>query len=196
MRFIIILLVLTVSISFTQDIPSKEDQIAVAVMAAPEEFRQDATVLGYNSEDELVTLRTGSNDMICLADDPDKEGFSVAAYHKDLEPFMARGRELRAQGKSFQEVVKIRGKEAKSGKLEMPEKGVTLHVLSGDNAEYDPKTGKILNANYRYVVYIPWATTESTGLPTRPTTQGGPWIMDAGTHRAHIMIVPPPESQK
>jgi len=41
------------------------------------------------------------------------------------------------------------------------------------------------------VVYIPWATAASTGLPIKPAAPGMPWIMDPGTHRAHIMITPP-----
>ncbi len=44
--------------------------------------------------------------------------------------------------------------------------------------------------SFRYVVYIPWATAANTGLPTKPEAPGMPWIMDPGTHRAHIMIDP------
>lgn len=191
MKYYLVLFVLIVTACMAQ-IPSKEEQITAALQAAPEEFRDGATVLGYNSNGELVTLRKGTNNMICLADDPKQEGFSAAAYHKDLEPFMARGRELRAQGKSRDEIFKIRAEEVKSGKLPMPGKGgATLHVLFGNDTKYNPETGKVENAIYRYVVYIPYATTESTGLPTSPSTNGGPWIMDAGTHRAHIMINPP-----
>lgn len=174
-----------------QDIPDKDEQINAALQAAPEEFRKDATVLGYNKDGDLVTLREGANTMICLADDPAKEGFNAAAYHKELEPFMARGRELRAEGKSHADIFRIREEEAKSGKLKMPERGVTLHILFGKDAKYNPETKQVENAAYRYVVYIPWATTETTGLPVSPSTMGGPWIMDAGTHRAHIMINPP-----
>jgi hypothetical protein len=193
MKFIIIFLVtaLLTAISYAQEIPPKEDQIAAALQAAPPEFRDGATVLGYNPDGKLVTLRNGTNNMICLADDPATPGFSAAAYHKSLEPLMARGRELRAEGKTDQEVFKIRGEEAKSGKLKMPERGATLHVLFGANAKYDPESGKVINAMYRYVVYIPWATAEGTGLPTSPTSAGGPWIMNPGTYRAHIMINPP-----
>ncbi len=196
MKLMIAMLIISFSFSFAQEIPSKKDQIGAAVMAAPKEFREGATVMGYNEKGELVTLREGTNHLICLADDPNKEGFSVAAYHKDLEPFMARGRELRAQEKSREEVFKIRKEEAKSGKLKMPERGATLHVLSGPEGKYDPKTGKVLYAHYRSVVYIPWATTETTGLPTSPAVPGGPWIMNPGTHRAHIMITPPADSAK
>jgi hypothetical protein len=55
-------------------------------------------VLGYNEKGDVVTLRQGSNDLICLAHDPAVKVFSVARYHKDLEPFMARGCERAAQG--------------------------------------------------------------------------------------------------
>jgi len=105
---------------------------------------------------------------------------------------MARGKELRNEGKTREEIHNIREEEAKSGKLPMPGKGgATLHILFGKDAKYNPETAKVENAIYRYVVYIPWSTTETTGLPTSPSTNGGPWIMDAGTHKAHIMINPP-----
>jgi hypothetical protein len=174
-----------------QEIPNRDEQISAAVMAAPEDKRAEATVLGFDAEGKLVTIREGSNNMVCLADDPNSPGFNTACYHKDLEPFMARGRALKAEGKNPQEVFEIREEEAKSGKLKMPEAPSTLHVLSGKEGKYNAESGEVENANYRYVVYIPFATAESTGLPERPIVPGGPWIMDPGTHRAHIMVTPP-----
>ena len=177
--------------SRAQEIPDKETQISAAVMAAPEDKRAEATVLGFDAEGNVVTIREGSNNMVCLADDPNSSGFNAACYHIDLEPFMARGRELKAEGKNPQEVFDIREKEAKSGALKMPKAPATLHVLSGKEGKYNSESGNVENANYRYVVYIPFATAESTGLPERPIVPGGPWIMDPGTHRAHIMVTPP-----
>lgn len=95
--------------SFAQnDIQPKEKQIKAATSPAPEGMKKEAKVLGYDSDGELVTLREGSNELICMADDPEEKRFHVACYHKDLEPFMKRGRELRAEGKSHKEVKKIR----------------------------------------------------------------------------------------
>src|SRR5262245_3772891 len=94
-------------------------QIAAAIQAAPAELRDRAAVLGYNAKGELVKLREGKNDLICLATDPTKTAFSVACYHKDLEPFMARGRELLAQKLSNKERNDIRFKEVETGKLPM-----------------------------------------------------------------------------
>jgi hypothetical protein len=60
-------------------------------------------------------LREGDNEFIVLADNPKQDGFSAACYHKDLEPFMARGRVLERGKKSKQEVFAIREAEMKSG---------------------------------------------------------------------------------
>ncbi len=174
-------------------IPSKNIQITEALLAAPANKRAEATVLGYNKEGKIITLKKGSNELICLTDDPNDNSFSVACYHKDLDPFMARGRALRAEGKKQSEVFAIREKEAKSGKLKMPNHATTLTILYGkdENSKFNVKTGKVNNVNYRWVVYLPWATAKSTGLPTKPMVPGGPWLMLPGTHKAHIMITPP-----
>ena len=123
--------------------------------------------------------------MICLADNPQKDGFSVAAYHKDLDPFMERGRVLKSEGKSAQEIFDIREQEVAAGKIKIPE-GSVLYIASGIFDEQ----GHPSEIYQRFVVYIPYATTESTGLALKPSYPGGPWIMNPGTHRAHIMINP------
>lgn len=174
-------------------IDNDEALIATALMAAPKESREGCKVIGYNMAGEFVTLREGNNEFIVLADDPNRDGFSAAAYHKDLEPFMARGRELKAEGKSRQEIFDIREEEIRSGKLQMGPPGSTLHIYFGPNAQYDPATFYVDGAIYRYVVYIPFATSETTGLPEEPISNNHPWIMDPGTHKAHIMISPIPE---
>ena len=181
--------------STAQDIPDAAVQIKLALMAAPEESRNDAQVYGYNKNGDFKILRPGKNNMICLADDPDQKGFNVSCYHKDLEPFMARGRSLKLEGKNFEQTFSIREKEARSGKLKMPVNPSTLFVLSADEDKYNPQIGEVKDAYLRYVVYIPYATAESTGLPLKPTLPGMPWIMDPGTHRAHIMISPPKDNK-
>ena len=168
---------------------SRQTQIAAAVLAAPENTRDGAKVYGY-IDGKWAVLREGTNKMVCIADNPGKEGFSVACYHADLDPFMERGRQLKAAGKERQEIFDIREEEVKDKKLHMPER-TTLHILSGKDAYYDAESGKVEKGNFRWVIYIPYSTAESTGLPLAPPSQGAPWLMDPGTHRAHIMITPP-----
>ena len=164
-----------------------EAQIASAILAAPEDRRADATVLGYDSAGALVTLRKGTNDLICLADKPGDETFSVACYHRDLEPYMARGRELVAQGVKGPDRDKIRWKEIEDGKLAISREPRTLYVLSGKG--FDAATGQVTDPYLRWVLYWPFATPESSGLPTKPVP-GGPWLMFPGTAGAHVMISP------
>lgn len=169
-------------------VPPPETQIAGAVMAAPADRRTEATVLGYDAGGTLTTLRKGTNDLVCLADNPKDAAFSVACYHKDLEPFMARGRELTAQGVKGTEREEIRWKEIEAGKLAMPKEPRSLCVVTGTG--FDAATGEVAGAYTRWVVYTPFATPESTGLSTTPIP-GGPWLMFPGKGSAHIMISPP-----
>tara|TARA_R110002167_G_scaffold132370_5_gene316619 strand:- start:3211 stop:3894 length:684 start_codon:yes stop_codon:yes gene_type:complete len=177
-----------------KNIDSDAALIATALMAAPEKSRSGCKVIGYNMAGDFVTLKEGDNEFICLADNPKQNGFNAACYHKSLEPFMARGRALRAEGKTEKEIFDIREAEIKSGKLSIKD-GSTLHIYYGPETLYDPETSKVAGAQYRYVVYLPWATSESSGLPEKPNRPDHPWIMDPGTHRAHIMITPVPESK-
>jgi len=181
-----VLFLLSLTACSQQKIPAADWQIKTAVLAVEEEYREGAKVYGYDANGEFTVLREGTNQYICLADNPAKEGFETAGYHKDLEMFMARGRELKAQGKGAKEIFDIREEEVKNGSLKMPERA-TLNVFNGNLNE---QTNEIEDQRIRYVVYIPFATPESTGLPVKPRAQGHPWIMNPGTHRAHIMITP------
>jgi hypothetical protein len=165
-------------------------QIKTAVLAAPSDKREGAKVYGYASNGNFTVLREGSNDFVCIADDPKKEDIGVSCYHKDLDIFMERGRKLSQEGKNQNQIFEIREKEVKDGTLKMPAQPSTLYVLSGKKDNYDTVSGALKNSYLRYVVYIPFATAESTGLPLKPDVDGMPWIMDPGTHRAHIMINP------
>jgi hypothetical protein len=175
------------ALSSAATIPPPQDQIASAILAAPQERRSDATVLGYNTKGEVVTLRQGSNDLICLAHDPAVKDFSVACYHKDMEPFMKRGRELAAQGLTGKARHEARWKEVQEGKVPMPHEARMMYVLSGTG--YDPVKGVVTSPYLRWVVYVPYATPESTGLSTTPGP--APWLMYPDTPGAHIMISPP-----
>ncbi|PWJ60432.1 hypothetical protein CLV98_101616 [Dyadobacter jejuensis] len=177
--------------SFSQSTsPSTEVQIATAILAAPADLRDGAKVYGISSDGTYKVLRAGSNELVCIADDASKDGISVACYHKSLQPFMERGWKLKQEGKNAKEVFDIREKEVKEGKLKMPDQPTTLFALSGKQDQYDSATGALKDGYLRYVVYIPYATSETTGLPLKPDVPGMPWIMDPGTHRAHIMINP------
>jgi len=171
-------------------VPAPATQIKLALLAAPDDKKEGATVYGYSSNKELILLRKGTNELICLSDDPAEPGFSVACYHRDLDAFMKRGRDLRKAGKSQEEVFNTREQEVKEGKLIMPKMPTSLFVYSAKAKDYDSIKAEVKNGYLRSVIYIPYATSESTGLPLKPEAPGMPWLMNPGTHGAHIMINP------
>ena len=176
------------AVAAAAEIPPAPVQIAAAVLAAPAELREGAAVYGYDAQGKRVWLREGKNEMVCLATDPAAKTFNVACYHKDLEPFMARGRELTAQGVTGAKRTDVRFKEIEDGKLAMSKEPRTLYVLTGTS--FDAATGKVENSYLRWVIYVPFATPQSTGLSTK-STESAPWLMAPGTAGAHIMISPP-----
>ena len=143
--------ILASQLGAASEVPPAAVQIASAILAAPEELRAGAAVLGYDPQGALVKLREGKNELICLASDPSQKAFSVACYHRDLEPYMARGRELLAQKVTGKERNTIRWKEVADGKLAMPREPRTLYVLTGSG--FDSSSGKVTDAYLRWVIY-------------------------------------------
>jgi hypothetical protein len=141
-------------------------------------MREGAGVMGYRSAGKLELLRAGKNGMLCLADDPAEAKFHVSCYADTMEPFMARGRALRASGTTGAKVDTARFAEVKAGKLKMPTQPAALYQIFAD--EYDAATGTVKNGRQLFVVYTPFATPETTGLSTTPS-DSKPWLMLPGT---------------
>lgn len=161
-------------------------QIAAAVLPLPDSMRSGAAVLGYRGG-KLVELRAGRNEMICLTDDPAGKGFQASCYHRSLEPFMARGRSLRAAGVTRREQVdSARLAEVKNGRIVMPSAAVLSSVFA-ESDSFDPARGPAPGQRALDVIYLPYATQETTGIPEIPATDR-PWLMFAGMPWAHVML--------
>jgi len=168
---------------------SLTDQIDRAVLAAPETLREGATVLGYGGSaragDPLTVLRAGSNDVICLADNPERDGFHVACYHASLDPFMVLGRRISADGGDRAAVMAARYAALEAGEIEAP--SAALWSLSA-SADVDPAAeGSADDERRLSVLYVPNKDADDLGLPTRPDGDS-PWLMLPGTPWAHVMI--------
>lgn len=167
-------------------LPTAEQQIAASVLPLPKDMRADAKVMGYRTRDKLETLRAGKNGMTCLALFVVRPDFHVACYHEGMEPFMARGRELRASGVKGDQIDSVRFAEVKRGELKMP-KQAALYSLTGKKESWDPATGVVTGARPLAVMYMPFATAATTGLSVVPVPSGA-WMMFPGTAKAHLMI--------
>jgi hypothetical protein len=168
-------------------LPPVAEQVAAATLPLTADLRAGATVMGYREPGKLVVLREGKNGMHCLALYVTRPDFHVACYHESLEPFMARGRELRAQGiTSGTRVDSVRFAEIKAGKLAMPVQG-SLHTITAKKEHFNAATNTVKEAGLLTVLYIPGATAKSIGITETPQ-ESGPWIMFPGTPKAHVMM--------
>jgi hypothetical protein len=172
-----------------QSVPPATEQISAAVLPLPANLRADAKVLGYRTSARLEVLRNGNNGMTCLALYVSRPDFHVACYHDGLEAFMARGRELRERGITrLEQVDSARYAEIAAGTLKMPAYGALYSLTARDKAVWNPAAGTATGAQPLTVLYVPFATSKTTGLSEVPAA-GGPWLMNPGTAKAHIMMV-------
>lgn len=184
------LLLICASPLMAQTVPSKDIQIAGAISPAPADLKDNARVLGYTADGDLMEIRSGTNDFTCIADNPFDERFHAACYKNTMDPFMSRGRELKKEGMGRDKSREMRMKEIEEGKIKMPEAPAALYQLFGSASSLNLETGEVSDVRPLYVLYMPYATTETTGVSTQAPTEGAPWLMDAGLPWAHIMYSP------
>lgn len=165
---------------------SPERLVDGAVLAAPDSLRAGATVIAADGRE----LRKGSNNLVCVATDPAIDRFQVACYHRDLEPFMAAGRELHARKLKREAIDSARMAQISAGKWAMPATPAILYNFVAPADSMDTATGLPRGGMRWYVLYIPGATEESTGLSSVPDGTGRPWLMFSGKPWAHVMVTP------
>jgi hypothetical protein len=153
-----------------------DQQADEAVLALPEHLRDGAAVVRYVAGKRVV-LRQGTNGMICQPDDPDTPGIAIWCYPKAHDAYARRWYELEAKGNKPSEVDGMIADEIKAGKLEWPDVAVN----------YNLRGGSLDNAVPLTVVFVPFATGESIGISEERDFHR-PWLMNAGTAFAHIMI--------
>ena len=156
---------------------SVEEQVAQAVLAAPEPLRAGATVIVRGADGLPSVIRQGTNELVCEPDGPAR-GFAVACYHTSFQDVMDWMRRRLAEGaRSFTELFAGGGPDAEVST------GAMQYALVGPTRE---------EAELHISINLPYATGASTGLPTEERLEG-PWLMWAGTSAAHVMFgeIPP-----
>lgn len=154
-----------------------DEQIAEAVLAAPEPLRAGATVIVRDDQGIPTIIRHGTNELVCEPDKPGG-GFAVECYHSSFQDVMDWISQRLAEGaRSFPELFASGGPDADVSP------GAMQYALVGPTQD---------QAVLRLSINLPHATAESTGLPTSERLDG-PWLMWAGTSAAHIMFgeIPP-----
>jgi hypothetical protein len=153
---------------------SVDEQIAAAVLAAPESLRDAATVITRDAHGHPSVIRQGTNALVCEPDGPPPE-FMVQCFHESLQGFSDLITSRGAAGTLFDGAFS----EAEQAQLSEISQGAIRYALSGPTQDQAVR--------YRTIM-MPYATTASTGLPTDELIDGSPWLMWPGTPAAHYMF--------
>ena len=152
------------------------DDIARAVLAAPANQREGATVIKWKPDHTYDTLRKGTNRLVCYdrSGQPGQQPFSIECTSVANLDRVAQNMRFDAMGEKRQAMLDAAEKD---GTRVKPEFGSVWYHLMGASQEM---------ARTHMTIAVPGATTASLGLPDNPR-QGGVWIMNAGTTTAHLM---------
>jgi hypothetical protein len=175
---LVVLGVLVVSIGALAQAPAPANPIDKALLAAPANLRDGATVIKWKSDYTYDTLRKGNNGLVCYdrSGQPEQQPVMVECTSTGNLKRAAQNMKFEAVGEKSKTQALLDAAE-KDGTREKPEYGSVWYHYMGADMEH---------ARAHMTIAVPGATTQSTGLPdTRK--QSGVWIMNPGTSTAHLM---------
>ena len=157
-----------------------EEMIERALMAAPARGRDNAAVVRWDDNGTRVALRAGTNGLVCWDQSgwPGQRPFSVRCTNEANLPRVEQNREF---------LLKVGNVAEAQAMFEAAEKDGTRKVAQFGTAYYSMTGNDQASAQPHVTIAVPFATTESVGLPSGPSASSA-WIMTAGTSGAHIMI--------
>ena len=180
----------------------QEQEIELALSAAPEHLRPDATVYVFGRKG-YEKIRSGKNGFVCMVNrDGNQAGDNDlkptcwdAEGSATIVPVMLRVGELMAQGKTADEIANDIDTGFIARRFSSPRKTGIAYMLRGD-VQYDPKrkeVGKTLFPPH-YMIYAPGITNADIGMntdtikrdPSLPFVYAG---YSGGTRTAYIIVM-------
>lgn len=161
---------------------AQTDQAAIgkALAAAPERARDETMVIRWNDDHTYETLEAGTNRLVCYdrSDEARRAPFDVQCTSVGNLERVAQNRRFRAMSADRDEENALLEAAEQDGTRVVPEYGSLWLSMRGQDRA---------SASIHTTIAVPGATTESTGFP-EDRSQGGAYIMGAGTTTAHLMI--------
>ena len=164
--------------AFAQGSSSDAAAIDTALLPAPANLREGATVIKWKSDFSYDTLRKGTNRLVCYDRTglPEQQPFSVECTSIGNLDRVAQNVKAEAGGDKAKTQAILDAME-KDGTRAKPEYGSVWYHMIGVDREH---------AHLHITIALPGATTQSTGIPDK-RRDDGVWLMNPGTSTAHIM---------
>jgi hypothetical protein len=168
-------------------------EVALALSAAPSDISEHASVYVLE-RNGYVLARKGSNGFTCLV---------VRDYPQDLAPVchdpegtrtvvprLLREAELRAQGKSEQQIREEINEGLRTGKFRVPQRVGVAYMLSSEAMGFVPELGRAIPVRPHVMFYAPYLRNEDIGAQA-PKPQDFPYypfVMSDGEFNAYILM--------
>jgi hypothetical protein len=154
-------------------------EVDTALLAAPANLKDQATVIKWKPDQTYTTLRKGTNRLVCYdrSGFPLQQAFSIECTMLGNLDRVAQNMKIEALGDRAKAQAAFDELE-KNGTRVKPEFGSVFYHTQG------PEQAR---ARGHVTIAVPGATTATMGLPDSGRG-GGVWIMNAGTTTAHLMI--------
>jgi hypothetical protein len=158
---------------------ASQAEVDTALLAAPANLKDQATVIKWKPDQTYTTLRKGTNRLVCFDRSafPLMQPFSVECTSLGNLDRVAQNQKTEALGDRAKAQAAFDELE-KAGTRVKPEFGSVFWHFQGPDKE---------RARPHMTVAVPGATMASLGLPENGRG-GTAWIMNPGTTTAHIMV--------
>ena len=152
--------------------------IEKALLAAPANLRDAATVIKWKPDFTYDTLKKGTTRLVCYdrSGFPEQQPFSVECTSVANLDRVAQNLKFEASGDKVKTKALLDAAESDGTRVKPEYGSVWYHMLGADRE----------HARTHVTIAVPGATTQSIGLPDN-NKLGTVWIMNAGTTTAHLM---------
>jgi hypothetical protein len=186
---------ITPSTHYSASVP-RDRQIQLALSAAPTDIAGKATVyiLGPKGYEKA---REGSNGVSCLVERTFKGSVETsvgpmcydAEGSRTLMVVILFTEEMRAQGKSEDQIKADIAARYKDGRFKAPSKPGVCYMLSSENYLYNPETKESGPFPGHLMFYAPYMTSQDLGYPAVSNTMQ-PYLVNPGQPDAMLVVVP------
>jgi hypothetical protein len=174
----------------------REEKIKLAESAAPPEISGKATIY-ILERSGYAKVRDGSNGFSCFVDRQSPLNLEPTCFDAEGSATTLQSRflaeDLRAKGKSEDEVTAAIAEGYKSGRFRAPQKPGIVYMMSDAGYLYIAQLNKMVHLPPHLMFYDPYATDKDIGSP--PAAANMPHLIRAGQPDAVIIVIPPPAKQ-
>ena len=166
-------------------------QLAALPLPLPDSLRAGATLVGVDANKKRVTLRGGSNGVVCTIWVPGEDSFDVRCYQQSFMPVIDERWKHSAAGASYRVMQHDLDSAISAKAIVLPDHPTAGYRMLGPARAFDAKRGRVTKEIEQWEsIHIPYRTGAEMGLPSEE--QGGSlFVMSPGTYWAHVMIMHP-----